>query len=440
MGSKTFASLAVRNYRLWFFGNLVVNIGSWMQIIAQDWLVLRILTDGSGLEVGIVTALQFGPQLLLGPYAGVLTDRYDRRKIMYGTMVAMALCGAGLGALVVSGLIQLWMVYGFALLLGSIQAIDSPPRTIFVSELVEQRLLPNAVSLNSASFNGARMVGPAISGLLISAVGTGWVFIIAAVSFLAPLTALYLINPAELYIQTTVKAAKGQIREGLRYVRTRTDIVVILIVAGLVSAFGLNYQLTIGVMATNIFHLDAAHFGLLSAAMACGSLLGALYSARAGNPRVRTVVFSALLFGVASLATAWAPGVWTFGAALVFVGYFALRMIISANATIQLACAPEVRGRVMSLYVLVFLGVTPVGSPTVGWIADNFSPRWAITVGAVVSIIAALWAMWWTWRHWNIEVHYGAHRPHITGPRERAQAQSAPKEEGEEGDQRPELG
>ncbi|MDO5672493.1 MAG: MFS transporter [Actinomycetaceae bacterium] len=418
-----FTSLSLRTYRWWFFGNLVANTGTWMQRIAQDWLVLKILTQGSGLEVGIVTALQFAPSLLLGPYAGVIADRYDRRFVLQLTQVAAALLSLILGGLVVFGHVQLWHVYVLAFALGVVAAIESPPRNIFVSELVPGRLVSNAVALNSASFNAARMLGPAVAGVVIALVGPGWVFFVNAASYLGPIVSLIVIRPSDLLPSTHVKAEKGQVREGIRYVKNRTDIIVIMAIACIVSTFGLNYQLTMGVMATNVFHKGAGEFGLLGSIMAIGSVAGALNAARRRYPKVRNVIIASFAFGFFAIGAALAPSYWIFALALIPVGFSSLTMITSANAAIQLSVAPEVRGRVMSLYVMVFLGGTPLGSPLIGWVADNISPRWSIAIGGIASLLVAVWAALWTKHTWNVRLTYSLLPPRVRveGPRERAQ-------------------
>lgn len=432
--SKTFSSLQYRNYRWWFFGSLITNIGGWMQRIAQDWLVLKELTNGSGWQVGVVTALQFLPSLFLAPYAGVLADRYDPKRMMLGTQVVMMLLAVGLGVDVVTGYVELWHVYLFALVLGVVGTIDNGPRLVFVGELVPPRQLSNAVALNSASFNAARMFGPGIAGLAIAWVGTGEVFFVNAASFLASIAALIAIRRSDLYELHRAPAKRGQIREGFNYVRKRTDIMVIMAVAGVVSMLGLNFQVTIGVMSTNEFGRGPSEFGILGSVMAIGSLAGALTAARKPNPRVRTVVLWAFLFGVAAALCALAPNYWTFGITLILAGYTSLMLITSANSTIQLSTEESFRGRVMSLYTMVFLGVTPFGSTAVGWIADYISPRWSIGVGAIGSIVAAIAAYLWARRNWHLELSYRRSLPflEVTGPRERHAAREALWGSGEE--------
>jgi len=403
---NTFASLAFRNYRLWFAGALVANIGTWMQRVAQDWLVLTVLSDDSGIAVGITTALQFGPALFLSAWAGVLADRLDRRKLLIGTQTAMGVLAGGLGLLVLSGHAQLWHVYVFAALLGCASAIDAPARHVFVANMVPPERLSNAVGLNSASFNAARMIGPGLAGLLIAWVGTGWLFIINAVSFAATIGALLAMRSRDFLPVETSQRGRGQFREGLRYVRGRTDILVIMVVVGVVSTFGLNFQLTSAVMARTEFGKGAGEYGVLGSILAIGSLTGALMAARRERPRVRLVIGSAFAFGVFAGVMALMPTYELYALATIPVGFSSLTMLTAANATIQLSTAPHMRGRVMSLYLIVFLGATPIGSPIVGWVAETFGPRWSVGIGAISALLVASAAAIWAIRNWDLEVRY----------------------------------
>ena len=426
--SRTFSSLSFYNYRMWFIGALIANIGTWMQRIAQDWLVLTELTDNSGFAVGIVTALQFIPTIFLTPVAGVLTDRFNRRKILIATQSALGVLAASLGAMVLTGVAQLWHVYVFAFLLGVVSALDAPARQVFVSELVPANQLANAVGLNSASFNAARLVGPGIAGLGIAAVGTGWIFIINALSFVATIAAMWAMRVADLRTPAPSKRSKGQLREGVAYVRHRTDIIVIMVTVFVVSALGMNFQLTSAVMAREVFGRGAGEYGLLGSVMAIGSLAGALAAARRNRPRVRLVLGAAFGFGVSSGLMAIMPSFWTFSAMSILVGFFTLTMITAANTTIQLGTDPTVRGRVMSLYLMVFFGSNPVGAPVVGWIAENWGARWSIGVGAIASILISVVAILWVKRHWQVEVTYSLRsKPHVilTHPEERAAREQA---------------
>lgn len=424
--NSTFASLRYVNYRLWFAGALVANIGTWMQRVGQDWLVLTDLTDDSGLAVGITTALQFAPTLLLSAWAGLLADRVNRRKLLMFTQGAQGVLAFGLGALVLSGHAQLWHVYLFAAALGAVSAIDQPVRQTFVAELVPAGGLSNAVGLNSASFNAARLIGPGLAGLLIAAVGTGWVFVINGVSFAATILALVLMRTGELRPMPAAERAKGQIREGLRYVRRRSDILVIMTVMGVVSTFGLNFQMTSALMARAEFDKGAGEYGILGSVLAIGSLAGALLAARRERPRVRLVIGSAFAFGVATGVQALMPTYTSYAIACIPVGLASLTMLTSANITIQMSTDPAVRGRVMSLYMMVLLGATPVGAPIVGWIGETFGPRWAIGIGSITALLVSALAALWAKRRWNLRVTYRVRsRPHleVVHPAARQQAE-----------------
>ncbi|WNB85175.1 MFS transporter [Cellulomonas sp. ATA003] len=413
--SPTFSSLRYFNYRLWFAGALVANIGTWMQRVAQDWLVLTTLTDESGVAVGVVTALQFAPVLFLSVPAGVLADRMNRRLLLCLTQAAQAVLALGLGALVLSGHAELWHVYVFAGLLGVVTAIDGPVRQTFVAEMVPAEKLSNAVGLNSASFNAARLIGPGVAGLAIAAVGTGWVFIVNGLSFAATIFALTQMRSSELQPMPRAKRhEKGQIRAGLAYVRGRSDIVVIMVVVGVVSTFGLNFQLTSALMARTEFGKGASEYGILGSVLAIGSLTGALLAARRERPRVRLVIGSAFAFGITSGVMALMPTYPSYAVACIPVGLASLTMMTAANSTIQMSTEPAMRGRVMALYMMVFLGATPIGSPIVGWVGEHFGARWAIGIGAVSALLVASGAAVWAIRHWHLQVRYRLlQRPHL---------------------------
>ncbi len=412
--STTFSSLSFRSYRLWFAGALVANVGTWMQRVAQDWLVLTELSDDSGVAVGITTALQFAPTLVLSAWAGLLADRFDRRRLLVATQVAQGLLAAGLGVLVLSGHAQLWQVYVFAGLLGVVTAIDAPVRQTFVAELVPAARLSNAVGLNSASFNAARLVGPGLAGLLIAAVGSGWVFVINAVTFLATIVSLLLMRRADLYPMPHAPRAKGQIREGIAYVRRRSDILVIMVVVGVVSTFGLNFQLTSALMARTEFGRGAQEYGILGSVLAVGSLTGALLAARRDRPRVRLVIGAAFGFGVATGVLALMPTYTSFAIACIPVGLASLTMMTAANTSIQMSTDPAMRGRVMALYMMVFLGATPIGSPVVGWIGETYGARWSIGVGSISALAVSVGAALWARSRWGVQVRYHVtSRPHV---------------------------
>lgn len=429
--SSTFASLKYFNYRLWFIANIIASTGMWMQRVAQDWVVLTVLTNNSGTALGITTALQFLPTLFLSPWAGVLADRMDRRRLLQFTQTVNVFTALVLGILILTGVAHLWHVYALALISGIASTLDSPARQTFVSELVPLSELPNAVGLNSAAFNTARLLGPASAGLVIASVGPGWVFIVNTVLFLAPVTSLALMRLSELREMDHAPREKGQIREGFRYVKNRTDIVAIMIIAGVVSAFGMNFQMTSAVMATEVYGKGAGEYGILGSFMAIGALTGALIAARRKFPRVRLVVVAAFIFGLCDIALALAPTYEAYALLAIPTGLAMLTMITAANAAIQISTDPAMRGRVMSMYMMVFLGSTPIGAPIIGWVADYFGARWSIGVGGIASITVAVVVAVWAIKTWDVRVQARLSRHPITtyGPRERAADMRAAREQ-----------
>jgi MFS family permease len=393
-----FRSLRVVNYRLWFAGALVSNTGAWMQRTAQDWIVLTELTNGDAAALGITLALQFGPILLLMPISGLIADRFDRRRVLIWTQAAQCVLALGLGVLVASGTAQLWQVYVFALLLGCATAIDAPARQAFVSELVSDDDLPNAVALNSTSFQSARLIGPAIAGVLIAVIGAGPVFLLNGLSFAGVIGSLLLIRRAQLRPVVRLPRARGQIRAGLRYVRSRPDIVVVLAGVFLVGTFGFNAPVFISTMATVEFHRGATEFGLLSSVLAVGAVVGSLLAARRDRARFGIVVVASAALGVAWLLGALAPTYLVFALTLALVGVFSLTMMTTANAYVQTTTDPQLRGRVMALYMAIFTGGTPIGAPIVGMVANAFGPRWGLVIGGASGLVAAALAALWLLR------------------------------------------
>jgi len=401
-----FRSLRGFNYRIWFAGALVSNVGTWMQRTAQDWIVLTELTDNDAVAVGITMALQLGPQLLLVPWSGYIADRFDRRKLLIATQVTMALLGAALGIMVVLGVAELWHVYGFALALGIASAIDAPARQAFVSELVSEKNLPNAVALNSASFNAARLIGPAVAGILTVAVGAGWVFLINAFTFAATLVSLGLLRRSELRVAPRAPRGPGQLADGFRYVARRPDILAVMAVIFIVSTFGMNFPIFSSTMASVEFHHGAGEFGLLSSVLAIGSVTGALLAARRERPRIRVVVLSAAAFGVSCLIAAVMPTFETFAISLILVGFTAITLMTTANGVVQTTTSPVMRGRVMALYLAIFVGGTPLGAPIVGLVANEFGPRWALGVAGLSGFIAAIVGITWIMVSKNLRVRF----------------------------------
>ena len=384
-----FRSLANANYRIWAAGAAISNVGTWMQRTAQDWIVLTGLTHHNATAMGIVMGLQFGPQILLLPLTGFAADHLDRRKILFCTQAAMGLLALGLGILVVSGLVQLWHVYVFAFLLGCTAAFDAPARQTFVTQLVEEPLLPNAVALNSTSFNAARMIGPAIAGGIIAAIGSGYVFLINALSFLAVLSSLALLRPDKSGLRHRASGSGGGIADGFRYVLGRPDLKVILSMLFLVGTFGLNFPIFISTMSVTVFHVGAGQYGLLTSMMAAGSVTGALLAAGRTRPSILLLLTAAAIFGATCAAAAVAPGYLAFGLILFTVGIAAQTFTTSTNTLTQMSTEPQMRGRVIAILLAIALGGTPIGAPIVGWIADHFGPRWALAVGAASGLLAA---------------------------------------------------
>ena len=413
--STTFRSLRVRNYRLFATGQVISLSGTWAQRVAQDWLVLELSND-SGIALGITTGLQFLPVLLFGLYGGVLADRYDKRRLLIGAQVTMGVFALALALLDLTGAVELWHVFALAFGLGVASAIDTPVRQAFVVEMVGAQDLPNAVSLNSATFNSARIIGPALAGTAIAAVGTGWVFLANALSFVAVLAGLRAMRASELFPSKRLVRAKGQLREGLAYVRQRPPLLVPMVLVAVVGTFGLNFQILLPLVVKQVFDRGAGAYALLSIMIAVGSLLGALGSARrAGPPRQRTLFVAAGAFGLLTVAVGLAPTYWVMAALLVPTGVMVLTFSTTANAIVQLGSAPQMRGRVMALYILVFLGGTPFGAPLVGAFAEAFGPRASLVLGGSVTALAAVAAAVWMTRlrELRLEPHLVRRRPHV---------------------------
>jgi MFS family permease len=385
-----FRALSNRNYRTYVSGSFVSNIGTWMQRVAQDWLVLE-LSGGSGVAIGVTTALQFLPMLLLSPYGGLVADRFDKRTILKFTQVWMALCAATLGVLAITGTAVTWHVYLIAFLFGIGTAFDNPARQTFVNEVVGPRLLPNAIALNSATFHAARIVGPAAAGLVIAAWGSGWAILSNAVTYAAFIAALLLIDARTLQVTPPTARAKRQIREGLAYVGRHGEILLVMCVVFCVGTFGMNFQLTSALMAQQEFHRGPEAYGILGTFMAFGSLAGALLAARRRKaPRARYIVWMALAFGLIEVLAGLMPTYWSYAAVLPVMGLAALLTLTASNASVQLGVDPQLRGRVMALYAMVLMGGTPIGSPILGWVGEAFGPRWTLIGGGGLTILGVL--------------------------------------------------
>jgi len=360
-----------------------------MQRVAQDWLVLE-LTHDSGTALGITTGLQFLPLLLFSLWGGVIADRYSKRSILMVTQAAMGGLALILGVLALTGSVRIWQVYLLAFALGMITVVDNPTRQAFAVEMVGKDGMANAIALNSAVFNLARIAGPAIAGLVIAAVGTPAAFILNAASYGAVLIGLKLMRPGELYAVPRPPRGPGQLREAMSYVRARPDLWMPLVLIFFVSTFGMNFQVTTALMSRTVFHTGAGAFGLASALFAFGALGGALMAARRSRPTLRLLLTTSLIFSLLEIITGAVPTYLTFLLALVPTGLALLIFTTAANSSTQLNTAPEMRGRVMGLYMLVFLGGTPIGSPLAGWVAEAYGARMSIIAGGVISVVAAV--------------------------------------------------
>ena len=401
--SATFASMRYVNYRYWFVASLIASTGAWLQRVAQDWYVLTVLTDHDASQVGVVTALQFLPIILFSAWAGVLADRIPGRRLLQCTQTGVGLVSLVIGVVVLTGTGELWHQYILAFISGTISAVDTPARQAFVGELVPPDKMANAVALNATAFHAARLIGPASAGLFIDWWGVGPVFLIDAGMFAAPIIALFLMRADRLYPRTLIPRARGQLREGIAYVRGRTDICIILVTIFVVSALGMNFQLTSALMATTVFGKSAGSFGVLSTFMALGSILGSTAVARR-SPRLRAILMGAAFYGTAEILLGLSPSYWWFAVLAVPTGYGMLTMNTSANALMQTRTDPDKRGRIMALYSLVYLGATPIGSPIIGRIGALFGARWAILVGGIASLSIAVACGVWAMIHWKARV------------------------------------
>ncbi len=387
---RSFSSLRIFNYRLWAGGALVSNVGTWMQRTAQDWLVLTQLTHHNASAVGTVMALQFGPQLLLLPWTGLAADHYDQRKLLMLTQATMGTLALLLGVFTVTGIVQLWHVYVFAFLFGCASAFDGPVRQTFVGVLVGDADLHNAVALNSTSFNAGRMIGPAAAGIVIGSIGTGWAFVVNGISFFAVLISMSMFRRHELRENTRAHRSRKGMTEGLRYAWSRPDLKAMLVMLFLIGTFGLNFPIFISTMAVGVFDADARGYGLLSSIMAIGTMSGALLAAGREKPHFKALLVGAAVFGIGCSLAAIAPTYWFFAGTLVVIGIAALTFMNTSNSLMQISTEPAMRGRVMALRLGIAVGGTPIGAPVVGWVANNFGPRWALGIGAASGIAAAI--------------------------------------------------
>jgi len=432
-GNGMFRALRVRNFRRYASANLLSLTGTWIQRIGQDWLVLQ-LSDDSGVALGLITAVQFAPWLLLSMYGGVLADRYSKRRMLLVTQTVMGVLSLVLGLLVATGVVALWHVFVLAGALGAVSAIDAPVRNAFVSEMVGPALLANAVSLNSTTFNGARLVGPALAGLLIGAASgnTAPAFLLNTVSFAFTIIALAGMRAGELQPSRPVARGRGQLREGLAYTWAHPDLVLAMAIAFVVGTFALNFQVTIALMAREEFDLGAEAFGLLSTCFAVGSLTGALLSTRrTARPRQRFLLGSAVVFGFFTMVAGLMPTSIAFAVLLVPTGAAALVFSVANNSYVQLGVDPQMRGRVMALYFMCFMGGTPVGAPLVGWVSEHLGAPWGLVLPGAFCVVAGLGAAVWLARGRTVRLQLrraplrlrlriGPRRPVVPSPQLRA--------------------
>ncbi len=388
VGRQTFASLANPNYRKYFSGQAISLIGTWMQKIAQSWLVLEL--TGSGTALGLVVALQTLPVLILGPYGGVVADRMDKRRLMIGLQAMMGVLALVLALLTIAGKVQLWHVYVLAFLLGLNNCFESPARQAFVLEMVGPKDLRNAVSLNSVLVNSARAVGPAVAGIIIATGGLGLCFLLNAVSFVAVVISLVRLDVSGLQRSQPTARARGQLREGFSYVRHTPVLAVPLLMMGLVGCLAYEFQVVLPVLADRTFHGDARTYGFMTGAMGVGAVVGGLYVAAKGRTGLRSLVNSTAVFGVVILGAAFAPNLALELVALTLVGVASVAVLAKGNSTLQLEAAPHMRGRVMALWTVAFLGSTPIGGPVAGAVSEQFGGRAGLVLGAAACLLAAL--------------------------------------------------
>ncbi|MEU1724644.1 MFS transporter [Actinomadura sp. ATCC 39365] len=388
-----FRSLKVRNYRMFAAGGAVSNVGTWLQRTAQDWLVLDLTkgphgVGGSAAALGLATALQFLPMLLFGLFGGVLADRYPKRPILIAAQSMMAVLALTIGVLTMTGTAQVWHVFVMAFLLGLISCVEVPTRQAFVVEMVGRQDLPNAIALNSSIFNLARVVGPALAGILISVLGgTGPIFLINALTFGAVISSLVFMRKSELNLSEPVPRAKGQLREGLRYVLRREELLMPILLIAFVSMFSQSFSMSIALMAREVFGAGASSFGLASSMFAVGALGGALLAARRARLSRKVLFSGAIGFGLFQVLTGLAPFYPVYLLLLVPTGIALITINTAANASVQIATSPEMRGRVMGIYMLVFTGGAPVGAPLIGWLSELGGPRTGVLLSGVLVLV-----------------------------------------------------
>jgi len=385
------SSLRQRNYRLFFFGQLVSVAGTWMQTVAQSFVVLDL--THSGTQLGLTTAARFLPMFLFGPIGGVFADRMDKRRVLYLTQSLAGLLAGAFAILVATGSIRLWIVYLLALALGFVNVFDNPARQAFISEMVTADDLPNAVTLNSVSMNMARVFGAALGGVIAAAIGLALCFACNALSFGAVLISLAAMRSSELLPAARVARSKRQVRQGLRYVRATPELLIPLLMIAVIGTLAWEFQVSLPLMANKVFGGGAAVYGVMASVMGVGAVVGGLISAARPRPRTRALCLAAIGWGIAILAAAAAPSLPVELAALVFVGYGSITFNSLAKTTLQLAAKPTMRGRVMALWALAWLGSTPVGGPIVGWVGQDVGARWALVIGGLSALLCGILAL-----------------------------------------------
>ncbi|MDR1998875.1 MAG: MFS transporter, partial [Frankiaceae bacterium] len=386
-GREAFASLENPNYRLYFSGQVVSMVGNWMQTVGQSWLVLQL--TGSATMIGLVVALQTLPVLLLGPYGGVIADRVDKRKMMIVLQAGKLALALILGLLAISHTVQIWHVFLLAGLLGLDNSFENPARQAFVQEMVGREHLRNAVSLNQVIANGARAVGPAGAGILIASAGVGVCFLANAASFVAVISSLVMLNTSKLMPSPPAPRAKGQVREGFRYVRRTPALAIPLVMTSIIGCLAYEFQVVLPIVAKETFHGDSRTYGFMTAAMGAGAIAGGLWAAARGRTGTAPMIRSAVGFGLAILATSIAPTFFLALVAMVFVGFTSVTYLTKGSSTVQLATDPMMRGRVMALWAVAFMGSTPIGGPAVGWVCEQFGARAGLVLGGLACLVAA---------------------------------------------------
>ncbi|WP_285726846.1 MFS transporter [Psychromicrobium xiongbiense] len=384
----TFAALSIRNYRYFTMAHFVAVIALWMQRISQDWIVLQL--SGSVAAVGITVALQFAPTLLFGPWGGLMADRFSKRTLLIVTQSAAGVLAAVMATLTLSGHLQVWEVYLVAFLLGFVTVVDQPARQVFVNELVGPHHLRNAISINSSIFQLGGMVGPAIAGVMLTAVGGGWAFLTNALACLFTVIMLIAMNTKELILAAPAPRSKGMLAEGARYLVNKPAILFSAIMAGFVAVFALSLPVMMAAFADNVFQVGAGGYGLLNTLIAVGALAGALASTRRKELRLRSVVTSAGLYGLALVVASFMPAMWSFCLVMVFAGFSSLMFLTGANQLVQISTNMQIRGRVMSLYVMVLIGGQALGGLLLGWLTEHLGPHLTLLVSGGVPALAAI--------------------------------------------------